>query len=199
MIASLADGSALRIFAYAAAAPAAFFAARSSRRRPVRRFWLAVSATMIVLGATRLFGWDHALASLAREDAYQGGWYGGRRAAQQATVAALALTAVVASAAIFWAFPVARGPRSIPTVAVLTLGAFVAIRAVSLHSVDGVIDESTLLGVQRGAAIELSLIVLIAASACVSVSRAARVRAGASKQPPSAVVSRGPGDGLSPE
>jgi len=198
VIASFVDGPALRIFAYTAAASVAVFAARSSQPRALRSFWLGISATMIMLGATRLFGWDHALASLAREDAYQGGWYGGRRAAQQATVAGLALAAAIAFATIFWALPVARGPRTIPTLAILTLSAFVAIRAVSLHSVDSVIDESTLLGIQRGAAIELSLIILVAACACVSVGRAGRAR-GAPKQPLSPAASRRRGDGLSSE
>ena len=198
MITTFMDGPALRIFAYGAAASVAFFAARSAQPRPVKSFWLGISATLIVLGATRLFGWDHSLAGLAREDAYKGGWYGGRRAAQQATVAGLAVTAVVAFAAIFSALPVARGLRSIPTVAILALGAFVAIRAVSLHSVDSVIDESTLLGIQRGAAIELSLIMLVAACACLSLGRAGRTRR-AQKQPLSPPASRGRGDRLSSE
>ena len=198
MIASFVDGPALRIFAYAAAASAAFFAARTSQPRARRSFWLGISATMIMLGATRLFGWDHALAGLAREDAYQGGWYGGRQAAQQAAVAGLAVAAVIAFAAICWALPVVRGWRSIPTLAILTLGAFVAIRAVSLHSVDSVIDESALLGIQRGAAIELSLIALVAACACVSVRRAGRTR-GALKRALSPAASRRPGDRLSSE
>jgi len=66
MITSLVDGRLLRVLVYALAVGACLFAASESRRRGRRTLWLVIASIVLVMGLTRLFGWDTDIAERAR-------------------------------------------------------------------------------------------------------------------------------------
>ena len=91
-------------------------------------------------------------------------WYESRRRLQGAVVATVGLTWFVAVTAACWRVP-ARRRRYLPMIViVLTLGAYAAIRVVSLHQIDAILHRRHFAGVRYGTAIEYAL--LVVAGAC---------------------------------
>ena len=164
MITSLLDGRLLRLLVYALAVGACLLAASESRGRGRRTLWLVLASIVLVMGLTRLFGWDNDIADRVRNDAYQGGWYTGRRTVQEALVAGTVACGVIVFGVALLVVRAARGFRATGVAATAVLCTFVAIRAISLHAVDHALFVDTTLGVQRSALIELGLVGLLVVS-----------------------------------
>lgn len=176
MITSLLDGHLLRLLAYAMAVGACIGAASESRDSGRRRLWLVLASLVLVMGLTRLFGWDNDIADRVRSDAYRGGWYTGRRPVQEALVAGTLACGVVIFGVTLILVRAARGFRATGVAAAAALCSFVAVRAISLHAVDHALFADTTLGVQRSALIELGLVGVLAASALLDVALVRRSR-----------------------
>ena len=174
MVTSAVDGHSLRLFAYVLTFVVCVATARNSGTVGQRRLWLAIILAVLGLGLVRLFGWDNEIASHVRDDAYQGGWYRGRRPVQEAVIAGLLGTALAALGAAVLMVRAARGFRLTALAGVGLLAAFVCIRAVSLHDIDHALFAETTLGIQRSALIELGLLGAIFVSALLDFGLARR-------------------------
>ena len=174
MLTAAIDGHPFRIFAYVVTLAACALLARNSRTVGQRRVWAAVGVVVLGLGLVRLFGWDNEIAAHVRDDAYQGGWYGGRRPVQEVLVASLVGVTLIALGVTVLLVRAVRGFRATAVVAVAALAAFVCIRAVSLHAIDHALFGDTTLGIQRSALIELGLLGAIVSSALLDFGFAKR-------------------------
>jgi hypothetical protein len=146
-------------------------AARAERRRPVCRgaassrflgpfcWWLAASA-LLVLGINRLLDLQTALGDALRSLAKAQDWYAMRQSYQRAMIAAAALGGVAGAAAFGRLFRGDPVRYHVAIAGLVFLVAFVAIRAVSLHGVDAVIN-TRILGLKLNWILELGGIGLI--------------------------------------
>jgi hypothetical protein len=110
-----------------------------ARRRVERAWWVALALGLAALAVNKQLDLQSALTAVGRCVAQAGGWYAERRAAQVgfiAAVAALVLVAALAAAALLRR-SLARVWLSLAGAAVLA--AFVMIRAVGFHHIDGLI------------------------------------------------------------
>jgi hypothetical protein len=127
-------------------------------------FWLLTGALLVVMAIGRAGDIADVLTDALRERAVAGGWYESRRRVQGAVVAAVGLIWFVAVMAACWRVP-ARRRRYLPMIViVLTLGAYAAIRVVSLHQIDAILHRRQFAGMRYGTAMEYAL--LVVAGAC---------------------------------
>ena len=157
----------LRAFSYAFVAVLCFVGVGRENRESEGSwppFWLLTGALFAVMAIGRAGDIAELVTNTLRQRAIEGGWYESRRRIQGLVVAALGWTWLVAVTAACWRIP-ARRRRYLPmTVIVLTLGAYAAVRAVSLHQIDAILHNRRVVGVRYGAAIEYAL--LFAAGVC---------------------------------
>ena len=122
-------------------------------------FWLLTGALFVVMAIGRAGDIADLVTNALRERAVEGGWYQSRRRIQALVVAGVGLTWFVAVMAACWRVP-ARRRRYLPMIViVLTLGAYAAIRVVSLHQIDAILHNRRVVGVRYGAVIEYALLV----------------------------------------
>jgi len=106
------------------------------------RFWLAAAVVLVLIGVERQLGVLTLLANHGRTLLFRGGLYYERRAIQLPLVLALAglglmglVIAVIANRRRGW-------PILLALVGMAVLLSFTLVRAVSLHSVDGWLDQA---------------------------------------------------------
>jgi hypothetical protein len=162
-----ADRNWLRMLAYVMVAVLAFAAGRREDPDEVatwRPFWPMTAGIFLVMALGRARGLAEWLIDQVRGEAYEAGWYDARRPLQAAVVAAVGGAWLISVVTACWRIP-ERRRRYLPmTVVVLTVGAFVAVRAVSLHQVDSVLYRTDIAGLRVGTLTEYAL--LAAAGAC---------------------------------
>ena len=129
-----------------------------------RWFWLLAGLMMLALGINKQLDLQTALTAWGRQLARDGGWYGQRRAFQQAFVTGAAIFALVAGLAAAW---VVRGlGRRVLVVlsGLCLLGLFVVVRAASFNHVD-VLLRQPVLGLRLHTLLELAGIAIVIAGA----------------------------------
>ena len=127
----------------------------------------------VIAGVAMFIGLAGLLASIGREVAWGEGWYADRRPVQATIIVVLALGAIAVLAALP-AMPGGFSARGrVLLASLLTLGAYVAIRAVSLHQVDAILYDPGPESLRVGDVIELAL-VAASALAVVLVARPGR-------------------------
>ena len=158
-----ADAAGPRAVPYVAAASACAVAGRRDRGLPGHwaPFWPLTAALLVAMAAGRA-GLAEALADELR-DTRSGRLYEWRRPIQAAAVVAIGgwLAAVIAAV---WRAPERRRHYGQALIAIVTLVAFAAIRGVSLHHIDSVLQDRRLAGLRVGAWIEYALATSTAAA-----------------------------------
>lgn len=156
-----ADRNILRLLAYVAVGAVCLVAAK--REHPDdpsvwRPFWPSTAAIFFVLALGRARGLAEWMIDQLRGEAYEAGWYDARRPLQAAVVLSIGGAWLISVAVACWRIP-ERRRRYLPmTVAVLTVGAYVAVRTVSLHQVDTVLYRRDVLGLRVGTLLEYLLL-----------------------------------------
>lgn len=157
---ALSRGDSVLVVAYGVLAVAALAARRHERSDPGDiwpMMWVLVIAFLVAGGLGRAFDVVGQVGDAARTAARQDGWYDARRWLQRVVV--LLTGGVWASSVLFAALRTPeRRRRYVPiAVAIVSLAAFVVVRAVSLHSIDSITNHE--LGpMDVGIAIELALL-----------------------------------------
>jgi hypothetical protein len=158
---SWADSNSLRAAGYLLVAGLCFAGAWREEREQQGSwppFWLLTGALLVVMAIGRAGDIANFVTDALRDRAVEGGWYESRRHLQGLVVAGVGLTWFVAVMAACWRVP-ARRRRYLPMiVVVLTLGAYAAIRIVSLHQIDAILHRRQIAGVRFGTVIEFALL-----------------------------------------
>jgi hypothetical protein len=162
-----ADQNWLRMVAYLAVAGLALLAARrepADRVATWRPFWPLTASIFVVMALGRAGGLAEWVIGQFRGEAYEAGWYDERRPLQAAVVIAVGGAWLVSVAVACWRIP-ERRRRYLPmSVMVLTVGAYVAVRAVSLHQIDSVLYRRELSGLRVGTLIEYAVLLVAGAA-----------------------------------
>jgi uncharacterized membrane protein YeaQ/YmgE (transglycosylase-associated protein family) len=122
------------------------------------------AAVLLAMAVGRAGGIAEWIADLARSEARGEGWYDTRRRYQAVVVGAIGAAWGFSVLTACWRIP-ERRRRYLPMmIIVMTIGAYVAIRMVSLHQVDSLLYRRDLLGMRIGTLTEYA--VLVAAGGC---------------------------------
>ena len=163
-----ADSNWVRIGGYIVVAGLALIARRREGRRVVvgdhwPPFWLWTAGLLVVMAIGRVGGVGDVIAEVGRSEARNSGWYGDRRPLQAAAVIVMGCAWLVAVTLACWRTP-ERRRRYLPFgLVIVTIGAFAAIRMVSLHQVDAVLYRRHIGDVRIGTVVEVTLLVLAGA------------------------------------
>jgi len=123
-------------------------------------YWWLTSALLIAVGVAHLGGLGDYLVGLGREQARSAGWYDARRKFQAAGVLIFSWAWFMTVLLAIWRVP-PRRRRYLPSaIAVGTLLAFVAVRAVSLHQIDSLLYRRDVFGVRIVGIVESALLVI---------------------------------------
>ena len=160
---SWADNNWMRVVAYIVVA--ALCVAAGRRQHPDdpgvwRPFWPMTAAVLLAMAVGRAGGIAEWIADLARSEARGEGWYETRRRYQAIVVGAIGAAWVFSVLTACWRIP-ERRRRYLPMmIIVMTIGAYVAIRMVSLHQVDSLLYRRDLLGMRIGTLTEYVLLAI---------------------------------------
>lgn len=163
---SWADTNWMRVVAYIVVAGLCLLAGR--RQDPSDRgvwapFWPMTGAVLMAMAVGRAGGIAEWIADLARSEARGDGWYETRRRYQAIVVGAIGSVWVISVFTACWRIP-ERRRRYLPMmVVVMTIGAYVAIRMVSLHQVDSLLYRRDLMGMRIGTLTEYVLLAVAGA------------------------------------
>lgn len=135
--------------------------AAAGRPRREHLIWLLVSVTLIFLGFNKQLDLQSLLTAVGREIAKTQGWYGGRRAVQLLFIGGLAAAGGLSLISLAWLWRKAIRQHAVIFAGLAALLLFVLMRAVSFHTIDGVIQERVL-GVRLNTILELGSLLLIA-------------------------------------
>jgi hypothetical protein len=128
-----------------------------SRWRP---FWPLTATIFVIMALGRAGGLAEWIIGRFRGEAYEAGWYADRRPLQAAVVIALACAWLLCVLVACWRIP-ERRRRYLPmTVIVLTVGAYVAVRAVSLHQIDTLLYRRDVSGMRVGTLVEYAVLLI---------------------------------------
>lgn len=157
------------VVAYLAAAALCAAAAPSTpndARMPdqERRWWLALSTILLLLGINKQLDLQSLLTEVARAAAKTEGWYGERRQVQFAFVEIIAITGIGVMSSLFWSMRRGTPSLKLGLLGLTATSVFVVVRAASFHHVDLWLGQS-ILGARWNWIIELSGIATIAAGA----------------------------------
>lgn len=111
-------------------------------------FWWLTALVLAAMGGSRLLEIDDLVADFGRSEARSAGWYDQRRGLQAGVVASIAGVWGAATLIAIWRVP-ERRRRYLPA-AILTGGllCYAAVRMVSLHHIDALLYNRTLIGVR---------------------------------------------------
>lgn len=162
-----ADHDGWRILAYVVVAGMALLAFRHERRcdhgaGAWPTFWLLSAGLLLVMAAGRAGHVGAWLVDLARHRAVDRGWYENRRSLQAAIVGLVGGGWLVTVVLECWRIPERRRRYLPASLAMTTLGAFAAVRIVSLHQIDRVLQHRFAVGMRIGTLMELALISIVA-------------------------------------
>lgn len=160
-----ADSNWLRAGGYLIVAALALWAGRREDPRSAGSwppFWWLTAGLFTVMAVGRAGNVADLITDMFRDRAVDEGWYDERRRFQAVIVAGLGVAWLALVGIACWRVP-ARRRRYLPMiVVVLTIGAFAAIRSVSLHQLDSLLHRRHLAGVRYGTVIEYVLLVIAA-------------------------------------
>jgi hypothetical protein len=108
----------------------------------------------LAVGSATDLGRD--ITSLGRHEAFSGGWYEARRKVQALAILGLGAGWLVGVAAIVRRYPRGRRRFLPPAMIGSAVVAYVGIRLVSLHQVDGLLYRRAVAGVEVGTWLELA-------------------------------------------
>ena len=161
-----ADNNWMRVMAYLVVAALCVVAGRRQRPDDLgvwTPFWPMTAAVLLAMAVGRAGGIAEWIADLARSEARGEGWYNTRRQYQAAVVGAIGAAWVISVLTACWRIP-ERRRRYLPMmVIVMTIGAYVAIRMVSLHQVDSLLYRRDLFGMRIGTLTEYALLAVACA------------------------------------
>jgi hypothetical protein len=146
------------------------FTERHRRRSDTSRalwptFWFATGGLLIVMAAGRATNASDLLVDLGRDTARSEGWYDIRRSVQAWVIGVVTLLWAATVAVAIWRVPERRRRYLPAAVAAFTLVCYVGVRMVSLHQVDAVLYRHEIVGVRYGTTIEVSLLLVVIATA----------------------------------
>jgi hypothetical protein len=129
-----------------------------------RQFWLVATVVLVVLGINKQLDLQGFVAGVGRTLAKSDGWYESRRTVQYAFIIGVAATGAGAIMALLWVFRRGGAWIQLAQFGLVTLCAFVIVRAASFHHVDVMLGRN--IGFFRlNYILELGGIALIAAAA----------------------------------
>ena len=126
--------------------------------------WLVLLAGMALLGVNKQLDLQSLFTVLARQNAYEYGWYESRRAFQGALIAGLVLGGLGGGAWAFWYMRKHLKHFAWAGAGAVFLAVFIVVRASSFHHVD-IALRSEALGIRLNSLLELSGIACIAINA----------------------------------
>ena len=150
-------------------------------------FWASAGALFVILAISREVDLASHIAGIGRSVFRTEGWYPDRRPLQKLVILAvlgIGGVATLVGAALLVAH--GRSQLAFGFVAMMALGVFLVVRAISWHDIDGVLYRSSIESVQVNAIAELAvtgIAGLAAAVATIAPSRARNRRAGGSSLP----------------
>lgn len=160
---------------YFVAAFLAFAAARVEKRALstsgpplVPRFWIIAGVAMLILGINKELDLHTAVTLFGRQLARSQGWYAQRRPVQLLFVITVGLLAFAALSTGLWLLRRSWRRYAVALIGLLSLVAFIVIRAASFHHVD-VFLRHEIRGMRLHKYIELAGIVLVALAAARSL------------------------------
>lgn len=153
-----ADAAGTRAAPYVAAALVCGMASRRDRgwRGNWPPFWPLTAVLLVAMAAGRT-GLAEALGDLLRDRARAEGLYESRRPIQAAAVVVVGGGWLVAVITAVWRVPERRRHYLHALIAIVTLVAYAAIRGVSLHHIDTVLQDRRIAGLRVGGWIEYVL------------------------------------------
>ncbi len=162
-----ADTNGWRVVAYLIVVCLAVWAYRYERRRDLGAaawptFWLLSAGLLLAMAvgsASHIGAW---LVDLVRDQAVARGWYDNRRSLQAAVVGLLGGGWFVTVALACWQIRERRRRYLPASLVLMTMGAFAAVRIVSLHQIDGVLHRRFEAGLRVDASIEFALLTIMA-------------------------------------
>ena len=143
--------------------------------------WFVLALFLLTFGVIRQFNLQVLVTELFQKEAHAGGWYEGRRENQ---LRFIGMTAIVGTVVLFAVLLLLRkrlADVGLAFVAAILLATLLVVRATSHHDIDTIL-MSPVLGLAPAYWIEMLALLLIAASAVLSLRRA-RSRAGAVGRP----------------
>lgn len=167
----------LTVVAYAVTAMLAFRAARATTRMPGagsadRTAWLLVALLMVLLCVNKQLDLQSLLTDLGRVTARRQGWYWNRHEVLGWFVYAIGSAFLIGGTLLGVLFPRFWRRHALLGVGLAFLLAFIAVRALSLHRMDALINYRWH-GIRMNWLLELAGIAMVAVSALVAM-RAAR-------------------------
>lgn len=170
-LAVLLNSSGLRVAVYLASAAVCTFAGIEERRlssngRSRRAgFWLMLAGLLLLLGIGRDIDLGPRITGVGRDYARGHDLYAERRPLQEAAVVVIAAVGAVVMAVAVVYTRVGRLRQRAAFALIMGLCCFVAIRAISLHDVDQLLYNRPIEGVRLSSALELGLVMSLAAVA----------------------------------
>lgn len=154
-----ADDEWLRSAAYLMTAVACVVAARFDRGASGHwaPFWPVTAALFVAMTIGRTGQLAEWATEVARQRAYDDGWYPTRRRLQAAVAVAVGVLWAITVAAAIWRVPARRRHYLSIVVASLSAVAFVALRVVSLHQIDTVLHRREVEGLRVGTLAEYTI------------------------------------------
>lgn len=137
---------------------------RRLKARPGRGFWVLIAVLMLLLGINKQLDLQSALTALGRCMAQAQGWYDVRRPVQILFIAGLLIVMLLAFRAGLRAMRGQLRQNGVAFLGLVVLCAFVAVRAVGFHLVDGLIGQQVL-GIPANYLFENAGLLLIALNA----------------------------------
>jgi hypothetical protein len=137
-------------------------------RAATSTFWLVLTVLLAFLGLNKQLDLQSLLTDVGRTLSKSQNWYGQRRHVQFVFIIAVGAVALTALGAFAWASRKSLKRNGVSLVGIVSLLAFVVIRAASFHHIDAFIG-STLAGVRWNAIMELGGIGLVALGAVLAM------------------------------
>src|SRR5689334_13057407 len=109
--------------------------------RPQRPFWWAIALLLLLLGLSRLANFEQIVTDVGRGVAIRYGWYNTRRPLQSMGIFGILFGCGVIVTCVLARFQRLRAPECIGLLAAGCLLALIGARAISLHSVDNILDR----------------------------------------------------------
>lgn len=166
------DSNELRILGYVGLVVLAVLARLRERTRATAddgawpEFWWMTIVFLAVMAIGRAGDIGGLIGELGREQAVESGWYDGRRRVQAGVVGGVGVIWFFAVLIALWRTP-ERRRRYLPMgIVVATIGAFAAVRVVSLHQVDAVLYRRHIGPVRIGTIAEWCLLTAAALTTC---------------------------------
>lgn len=127
-------------------------------------FWVGSAIALVLLGINKQLDLQSLFAQIGRDMAMREGWYGERRVAQAAFIAALAVSGLFALAGLLWVVRRLHRATQAAGVGLVLLVVFIVIRGVSFHHIDQMVGSS-FEGIRFSWILELTplLVIVIAA------------------------------------